>query len=108
MISDIRTESNLLDSIRTIGASQLLGVVQGPVFNGVDLFRLDLIKTVSSVGTSLPDILSRRVPVEGFATLCHLELHKAVKHYLEDSVRAQSAIDPAWIRGRVLLSLADL
>src|SRR3954464_8179757 len=108
MISDILTESNLLDSIRTLDASQFLGVVQGPVFNSVDLFRLDLIQTVSSVGTSFPDILSRRVPVEGFATLFHLELHKAVKHHLEDSVRKQSEVDPAWIRGRVLLSKADL
>src|SRR4051812_22438940 len=47
MISDILTESNLLDSIRTLGASQFLGVVQGPIFNGVDLFRLDLIQKVS-------------------------------------------------------------
>src|SRR3954467_7928581 len=108
IISDILTESNLLDSIRTLRASQFLGVVQGPIFNGVDLFRLDLIQKVSSVGTSFPDILSRRVPVEGFATLFYLELHKVVKHHLEDSVRKQFDIDSAWMRGRVLLSLVDL
>src|SRR4051812_34776989 len=108
MILDILIESDLLDSIRTTRASQFLRVVQGPVFNGVDLFRLDLIKEVTSVGTSFPDILSRRVPVAGFATLFQAELRKAVKHYLEASVRTQSSVDPAWIRGRVLPSLADL
>src|SRR3954463_11139698 len=77
MISDILIESDLLDSIRTTGASQFLGVVQGHVFNGVDLFRLDLLKEVTSVGTSFPNILSRRVPVTGFTTLFQAEHRKA-------------------------------
>src|SRR4051812_34682149 len=54
------------------------------------------------------DILSRRVAVEGFVSLFHKELHQVVKLYLEDCVRKQSDIDPAWIRGRVLMSKADL
>src|SRR4051812_22248587 len=108
MISDILTESKVLDSIRKLNASHLLGVVQGPIFNGVDLFRLELIQNVPSVCPSFPDILSRRVAVEGFASLFQEELHQVVKSYLEDCVRKQSDIDPAWIRGRVLPSKADL
>src|SRR3954470_4013612 len=108
MISDILTESKVLDSIRKLNASHLLGVVQGPIFNGVDLFRLELIQNVPSVCPSFPDILSRRVVVEGFASLFQEELHQVVKSYLEDCIRKQSDIDPAWIRGRVLPSKADL
>src|SRR4051812_9352901 len=37
MISDILIESKVLDSIRKLNASHFLGVVQGPIFNGVDL-----------------------------------------------------------------------
>src|SRR3954471_13035659 len=43
MISDNLIESKLLDSIRTLDASHFIGVVQGPIFNGVDLSRLELI-----------------------------------------------------------------
>src|SRR4051812_47705055 len=108
MISDILIESNLLDSLRTIGTSKFFGVIQGHVINGFDLQRMDLIEKVISVPVIFPDILTRRVPVEGFASLFKEELNKAVKRYLEASVRAQSSVDPAWIRGRVLPSLADL
>src|SRR4051812_41458627 len=108
MISDILIESKVLDSIRKLNASHFLGVVQGPIFNGVDLFRLELIKNVPFVCTSFPDILSRRVAVEGFVSLFHKELHQVVKLYLEDCVRKLSDIDPAWIRGRVLPSKADI
>src|SRR3954469_3074981 len=108
MISDILIESKVVDSIRKLNASHLLGVVQGPIFNGVDLFRLELIQNVPSVCPSFPDILSRRVAVEGFAPLFQEELHQVVKSYLEDCVRKQSDIDPAWIRGGVLPSKADL
>src|SRR4051812_472075 len=104
MISDILTESKLLDSIRTLDASHYLGVVQGPIFNGVDLFRLELIQNVPSVCTSFPDILSRRNAVEGFVSLFHKELHQAVKLHLEDCVRKKLDIDPSWIHGKVLLS----
>src|SRR4051812_46813616 len=85
-----------------------LGVIQGPIFNGVDLFRLELIKNVPFVCTSFPDILSRRIVVEGFISLFHKELDQVVKFYLEDCVRKQSDVDPAWIRGRILPSKADL
>src|SRR4051812_44734388 len=108
MISDILIESKVVDSIKRLNASHLLGVIQGPIFNGVDLFRLELIQNVPSVCPSFPDILSRRVAVEGFASLFQEELHQVVKSYLEDCVRKQSDIDPAWIRGRVLPSKADL
>src|SRR4051812_6747391 len=108
MISDILIESKVLDSIRKLNAPHFLGVVQGPIFNGVDLFRLELIQNVPSVCTSFPDILSRRVVVEGFVSLFHKELHQAVKLYLEDCVRKQSNVDPAWICGRVLMSKDDL
>src|SRR3954468_9181487 len=108
MISDILIESKVVDFVRKLNASYFLGVIQGPIFNGVDLFRLELIQSVPSVCPSFPDILLRRVVVEGFVSLFHKELHQVVKLYLEDCVRKQSDIDPAWIRGRVLLSKADL
>src|SRR3954465_2967389 len=108
MISDILIESKVVDSIKRLNASHLLGVIQGPIFNGVDLFKLELIQNVPSVCPSFPDILSRRVAVEGFASLFQEELHQVVKSYQEDCVRKQSDIDPAWIRGRVLPSKADL
>src|SRR4051794_2005868 len=76
MISYILIESKVLDSVRKLNASHFLGVVQGPIFNGVDLFRLELIKNVPFVCTSFPDILSRRVAVEGFITLFHKELRQ--------------------------------
>src|SRR3954470_12426725 len=108
MISNILIESKVLDSIRKLNASHFLGVVQGPIFNGVDLFRLELIKNVPFVCTSFPDILSRRVAVEGFVSLFHKELHQTVKLYLENCVRKQLDVDPVWIRGRVLLSKVDI
>src|SRR3954464_7704186 len=108
MISDILIESKVLDSVRKLNASHFLGVVQGPIFNGVDLFRLELIKNVPFVCTSFPDIMSRRVDVEGFVSLFHKELHQVVKFFLEDCVRKQSNVDLAWIRGRVLPSKADI
>src|SRR4051812_5642148 len=97
-----------MDSLRTIGTSKFFGVIQGHVINGFDLLRLELIQKVISAPVIFPDILTRRIPVEGFASLFKEEIKKAVKHYLEASVRAQSSIDPAWIRGRVLPSLANL
>src|SRR4051812_14630514 len=108
MISDILIESKVVDSIIKFNASHFLGVIQGPIFNGVDLFRLELIKNVPFVCTSFPDILSRRIAVEGFISLFHKELDQVVKLYLEDCVRKQSDVDPAWIRGRVLPSKADI
>src|SRR4051812_24303460 len=108
MISDILIESKVVDSIIKFNASHFLGVIQGPIFNGVDLFRLELIKNVPFVCTSFPDILSRRIAVEGFISLFHKELDQVVKLYLEDCVRKQSDVDPAWIRGRVLPSKVDI
>src|SRR3954465_15182076 len=51
---------------------------------------------------------SRRIAVEGFISLFHKELDQVVKLYLEDCVRKQSEVDPAWIRGRVLPSKEDI
>src|SRR3954470_16894876 len=104
MISDILLESDLLDSLRTIGTSKFFGVIQGHVMNAFDLQRMRLIEKVTSVLVIFPDILTRRVPVEGFTSLFKEEPNKAVKCYLEVSVKAQSSVDPAWIRGRVLPS----
>src|SRR3954468_13083150 len=108
MISDILIESKVVDSIKNLNASHYLEVTQGPIFNGVDLFGLELIKNVPSVSTSFPDILSRRIAVEGFISLFHKELDQVVKLYLEDCVRKQSDVDPAWVRGRVLPSKDDI
>src|SRR3954470_18941799 len=108
MISDILIESKVVDSIRNLKASQYLDVTQGPIFNGVDLFGLEVIKNVPVMCTSFPDILSRRIAVEGFISLFHKELDQVVKFYLEDCVRKQSDVDPAWIRGRVLPSKDDI
>src|SRR3954467_2269839 len=108
MISDILIESKVVDFVRNSNASHFLGVTQGPIFNGVDLFGLEVIKNVPSVCTSFPDILSRRIAVEGFISLFHKELDQVVKFYLEDCVRKQSDVDPAWIRGRVLPSKDDI
>src|SRR3954466_4073200 len=108
MISDILIESKVVDSIRNLNASHYLDVTQGPIFNGVDLFGLEVIKNVPVMCTSFPDILSRRIAVEGFISLFHKELDQVVKLYLEDCVRKQSDVDPAWIRGRVLPSKEDI
>src|SRR3954468_8408369 len=108
MISDILIESKVVDFIRNLNASHFLEVTQGPIFNGVDLFGLEIIKNVPFVCTSFPDILSRRIAVEGFISLFHKELDQVVKLYLEDCVRKQSDVDPAWIRGRVLPSKDDI
>src|SRR3954468_10400011 len=108
MISDILIESKVVDSIRNLNASHFLEVTQGPIFNGVDLFGLEIIKNVPFMCTSFPDILSRRIAVEGFISLFHKELDQVVKLYLEDCVRKQSEVDPAWIRGRVLPSKDDI
>src|SRR3954464_10203745 len=108
MISDILIEIDLMDSLRTIGTSKFFGVIQGHVINGFDLQRLELIKEVISVPVIFPYILTIRIPIEGFASLFKEELNKAVKRYLEASVRAQYSVDPAWILGRVLPSLDDL
>src|SRR3954466_8617910 len=108
MISEILIESKVVDSIKHLNASHYSHVTRGPIFNGVDLFGLELIKNVPVVCTSFPDILSRRIAVEGFISLFHKELDQVVKLYLEDCVRKQSDVDPAWIRGRVLPSKVDI
>src|SRR4051812_11393584 len=111
MISDILIESKVVDfirNLRNLNASHFLEVTQGPIFNGVDLFGLEIIKNVPFVCTSFPDILSRRIAVEGFISQFHKELDQVVKLYLEDCVRKQSEVDPAWIRGRVLPSKDDI
>src|SRR3954466_8886771 len=108
MISDILIEGKVVDFIRNINASHLLEVTHGPIFNGVDLFGLEIIRNVPVVCTSFPDILSRRIAVEGFISLHHKELDQVIKLYLEDCVRKQSDVDPAWIRGRVLPSKEDI
>src|SRR3954465_15092896 len=104
MISDILIESKVVDSIRKLNVSHFLGVVHGPIFNGVDLFRLELIQNVPSVCTSFPDILSRKVVVEGFVSLFHKELHQTIKLYLEDGVRKQTHFDPLWFCRTVLVA----
>src|SRR3954468_15433759 len=108
MISDILSESKVVDFFRNPNASHSLEVTHGPIFNGVNLFGLEIIKNVPFVCTSFPDILSRRIAVEGFISLFYKELDQVVKLYLEDCVRKQSDIDPAWIRGRVLPSKEDI
>src|SRR3954468_11575364 len=108
MISDILIESKVVDFIRNLNASHFLEVTQGPIFNGVNLFGLEVIKNVPVMCTSFPDILSRRIAVEGVISLFHKELDQVVKFYLEDCVRKQSDVDPAWIRGRVLPSKEDI
>src|SRR3954468_19339157 len=108
MISDILIESKVVDFFRNPNASHSLEVTHGPIFNGVDLFGLEVIKKVPVVCTSFPDIMSRRIAVEGFISLFHKELDRVVKFYLEDCVRKQSDVDPAWIRGRVLPSKEDI
>src|SRR3954465_7603110 len=55
MISDILIESELMDSLRTTGTSQFFRVIHGPVINGVDLLRLDLIREVTSDPASFLD-----------------------------------------------------
>src|SRR4051812_36867744 len=111
MISDILIESKVVDfirNLRNLNASHFLEVTHGPIFNGVGLLGLEVIKNVPSVCTSFPDILSRRIAVEGFISLFHKEPDQVVKFYLEDCVRKQSDVDPAWIRGRVLPSKDDI
>src|SRR3954467_15685518 len=108
MISDILSESKVVDFFRNPNASHSLEVTHGPIFNGVNLFGLEVIKNVPVMCTSFPDILSRRIAVEGFISLFHKELDQVVKFYLEDCVRKQSDVDPAWIRGRVLPSKEDI
>src|SRR4051812_33805648 len=108
MISDILIESKVVDFVRNSNTSHSLEATHGPIFNGVSLFGLEVIKNVPSVCTSFPDILSRRIAVEGFISLFHKEPDQVVKFYLEDCVRKQSDVDPAWIRGRVLPSKDDI
>src|SRR3954470_18634077 len=108
MISDILIERKVVDFFRNPNASHSLEVTHGPIFNGVDLFGLEVIKKVPVMCTSFPDIMSRRIAVEGFISLFHKELDRVVKFYLEDCVRKQSDVDPAWIRGRVLPSKEDI
>src|SRR3954465_4453850 len=108
MISDILIESKVVDFLRNPNTSHSLEVTHGPIFNGVDLFGLEVIKKVPVMCTSFPDIVSRRIAVEGFISLFHKELDRVVKFYLEDCVRKQSDVDPAWIRGRVLPSKEDI
>src|SRR3954466_12766143 len=108
MISDILIEGKVVDFIRNLNAPHLLEVTHGPIFNGVNLFGLEVIKNVPDMCTSFPDILSRRIAVKGFISLHHKELDQVIKLYLEDCVRKQSDVDPAWIRGRVLPSKEDI
>src|SRR4051812_32266484 len=108
MISDILIESKVVDVLRNPNTSPSLEATHGPIFNGVDLFGLEIINKVPVMCTSFPDIMSRRIAVEGFISLSHKELDRAVKFYLEDCVRKQSDVDPAWIRGRVLPSKEDI
>src|SRR3954467_6619047 len=108
MISDILIESKVVDFFRIPNASHSLEVTHGPIFNGVDLFGLEVIKKVPVMCTSFPDIMFRRIAAEGFISLFHKELDRVVKFYLEDCVRKQSDVDPAWIRGRVLPSKEDI
>src|SRR3954464_4189063 len=108
MISDILIEGKVVDFIRNLNAPHLLEVTHGPIFNGVDLFGLEVIKNVPVLCTSFPDILSRRIAVKGFISLHHKELDQVIKLYLEDCVRKQSDVDPAWIRGRILPSKEDI
>src|SRR3954465_1899923 len=108
MISDILIESKVVDFFRNPNASHSLEVTHGPIFNGVDLFGLEVIKNVPVMCPSFPGILSRRISVEGFISLFHKELDQVVKFYLKDCVRKQSDFDPAWIRGRVLPSKEDI
>src|SRR4051812_27207024 len=108
MISDILIESKVVDVLRNPNTSPSLEATHGPIFNGVDLFGLEIINKVPVMCTSFPDIMSRRIAVEGFISLFHKELDRVVKFYLEDCVRKQSDVDPAWIRGRVLPSKEDI
>src|SRR4051812_42464031 len=55
-----------------------------------------------------PDIQTRRTPVVSFSHMFKEELDKSVKRYLKSCVKAQTYVDPTWIRGRTLPSLDEL
>src|SRR4051812_33105308 len=107
MISDILIESKVVDFIRNINASHLLEVTHGPIFNGVDLFGLEIIKNVPFVCTSFPDILSRRIAVEGFISLFHKELDQVVKLFLEDIQKKQDEQSSANAEFRAFMERQD-
>src|SRR3954464_10460773 len=104
MISDILIESKVVDSIKKLNASHLLGVIQGPILmvwicSDYNSFKMYLLCAQAFLTFSLEELLLKVLPP------C---FKKNCKSYLEDCVRKQSDIDPAWIRGRVLPSKADL
>lgn len=108
MISDILVESELLNSLRFCGKPESFIVTKGLPFSGLDLVRTKLVPQMLSIPSDIASGPPRNIPVPGFSTMFQAELVKAVTEFLETSVRNSSRIDPAWMRGRVLPSLADL
>ncbi|XP_058741372.1 uncharacterized protein LOC131613744 [Vicia villosa] len=108
LISDILTESGLIDTLRAAGSIQDLTTINGSTLDAHTLRRMQLIGKVTSTPTVIPDILTRRNPVVDFPLIFKEELSESVQLYLESCVRDQSEVDPSWIRGRNPPSLDEL
>src|SRR3954462_6322695 len=62
MISDILTESGLIDTLRAADSSQYLTSIRGSILTAQSLRRMQLIEKVTTPPKVFPDILTRRTP----------------------------------------------
>ncbi|XP_058760167.1 uncharacterized protein LOC131633470 [Vicia villosa] len=79
MISDILTESGLLDTLRAEGSSHNLSATHGSILNAQSLRRMQLIEKVITPPIVFPHILTRRTRVVSFSHMFKEELEKSVK-----------------------------
>src|SRR4051812_14273661 len=66
LISNILTESGLIDTLRAASSIQDLTTVSGNTLTAHTLRRMHLIGKVTSTPKVIPDILTRRTPVVDF------------------------------------------
>ncbi|XP_058750455.1 uncharacterized protein LOC131623463 [Vicia villosa] len=105
LISDILTESALIDSLREAGAVQDLAATCGSTLTAHTLKKMKLITSVTSQPRVVNEIMNRRIPVDDFQMLFKEEHPKFILYYLESCLKDDTEFDPAWLHSRNLPSL---
>ncbi|XP_058752247.1 uncharacterized protein LOC131625404 [Vicia villosa] len=105
LISDILTESGLIDSLLEAGAVQDLEATCGSTVTTHTLKKMKLITSVTSPPRVVNEIRTRRTPVDDFQLFFKEEHPKVILFYLESCLKDNSEVDPAWLHNITLPSL---
>ncbi|XP_058725928.1 uncharacterized protein LOC131597239 [Vicia villosa] len=108
LISDILTESGLIDALKAAGSVHDLTTIIGSTLTAHTLRRMQLIGKVLYPPIVVNDIMSRRNPIIDFQQIFKEEHSNSVRLYLESCVKDKSKFDQAGLRGRILPSLDEL